>query len=149
MADLHVMYQPLDGGWVKLGTQSGGGRGVVAESIRLEGDRGEGGCLSASFRLKQDPRWIATQMEKATPIVVMDGAEAIWSGRIAETPMTFGEDDIEVGVNAQGWWQHLKDDCTDREWVVSDLSRWVDARSSSAAVLTYASAIAQVTTGEA
>lgn len=150
MADLHVMYQPLGGGWVKLGTQTGGGRGVVAESIRLEGDRGEGGCLSASFKLKQDPRWIATQMEKATPIVVMDGAEPIWSGRIAETPMTFGEDDIEVGVNAQGWWQHLKDDCTDREWVIDDLSRFFDARQSAGAVLgtTGLYAAAQVQVGD-
>lgn len=138
MADLSIMYQPLAGGWVKLGTQHGGGRGVVAESIRLEGDRGEGGCLSCSFKLKQDPRWIQTEMEKATPIVVMDGAEAIWSGRIAETPMTFGEDDIEVGVNAQGWWQHMKDDCTDREWVISDLSRWVDIRTQPNARLLYA-----------
>lgn len=124
MADLNIMYQPIGGGWVKLGTQTGGGRGVLPGSIRLEGDRGEGGCLSASFKLKQDPRWIAFELDKATPIAVWDGSEPIWSGRVAESPTTFGEDDIEVTVNCQGWWQHLKDDCTDREWVINDLSKF-------------------------
>lgn len=129
MADLSIMYQPIAGGWVKLGTQTGGGRGVAPQSIRLEGDRGEGGCLSAQFTLKQDPRWINTELQAYTPIAVWDGAECIWSGRTIMAPTTFGEDDVEVVVQCQGWWQHLKDDCTDREWVVADLSRWADMRS--------------------
>lgn len=124
MADLSIMYQPIAGGWVKLGTQTGGGRGVLPESIQLEGDRGEGGCHAASFRLKQDPRWINGEMQQFTPIAVWDGAECVWSGRVIEAPTTFGEDDIEVVVQCEGWWQHLKDDCTDREWVIDDLSRF-------------------------
>lgn len=128
MADLSIMYQPIAGGWVKLGTQTGGGRGVFAESITMEGDRGEGGCHAAQFKLKQDPRWINSEMQAFTPIAVWDGGECIWSGRTIMTPTTFGEDDVEVVVMCQGWWQHLKDDCTDREWVVDDLSRWKDCR---------------------
>ncbi len=140
MADLSIMYQPIAGGWVKLGTQTGGGRGVNPESISLEGDRGEGGCLAASFKLKQDPRWINSEMQAFTPITVWDGAVCIWSGRTIMAPTTFGESDIEVVVQCQGWWQHLKDDCTDREWVISDLGRAIESRTTTDALLSIQSA---------
>ncbi|MCW2924416.1 MAG: hypothetical protein JWM98_1820 [Thermoleophilia bacterium] len=146
---LSVELQPRDAGWVKLGTQQDGGYGVVPCSIEFDGDASEYGCLSASFRLKLNPRWPRAILEQFTPVVIKDGNDDRWSGRIIAVPTTFAED-AEVVVQCQGWGQHTKDDCTDREWVIADLSRLVDQRSIPSAQLGLAKcyAGAQVNVGE-
>jgi hypothetical protein len=120
---LSVELQPRDGGFVKLGTQTDGGAGILPGSIEYGADLNEYGCLDASFRLKLNPKWPRNIIELFTPVVITDGSEHVWSGRIIAAPTTYA-DDAEVMVQCQGWGQHLKDDCTDREWIVSDLGRW-------------------------
>ncbi|MCW2922269.1 MAG: hypothetical protein JWL76_2143 [Thermoleophilia bacterium] len=134
---LSVELQPRDGGWIRLGDQQDGGHGVAPGSIEFGGDLNEYGCLDASFRLKLNPRWPRTVIEHFTPVVIKDGDEHVWSGRIIAAPTTFAED-AEVVVQCQGWGQHLKDDCTAREWVIDDLSRWVDLRTLEGAPLAQA-----------
>lgn len=134
---LSVRVQPRDGSWIELGTQQDGGHGVFPSSIEFDGDLSEYGCNTASFRVKQNPRFIRQYLEHFTPVVIADGNDHVWSGRIIATPTTFGDADVEVVVECQGWGQHLKDDCTDREWVIDDLSRWVDMRTMDGARLSY------------
>lgn len=131
-AALSVSLQPRDGGWIKLGT--GTRYQVVPESISFDGDLGEYGCLSARWKMTMNPRFPHLELEHFTPVLIESGAEHVWSGRIISTPTQYGEDSV-VNVEAQGWGQHTKDDAADRTWIVSDLSRWVDARSIDAQVL--------------
>lgn len=125
---LTVRIQPRDGNWITLGEQQDGGLGIHPESIEYGGDLSEYGCLDASFRIKQNPRWMHYHLEQFTPVVIADGGEHVWSGYIIATPTTFGEEDVEVVVQCEGWGQHLKDDCTDREWVIDGSARWVETR---------------------
>lgn len=124
---LSIELQPLDGKWVTLGSQTQGGAGFLPGSIEYSGDLNEYGCLDASFKLKMNPRWPRDIIERFTPVVIKDGSDDVWSGRIIAAPSTYAED-AEITVQCQGWGQHTKDDCTDREWVISDMSRWVDSR---------------------
>lgn len=142
---LSVELQPRDGGFVKLGTQQDGGYGVLPGSIEFDGDLSEYGCLSASFRLKLNPRWPRNIIEHYTPVVISDGSDHRWSGRIIAAPTTY-TDDAEVVIQCQGWGQHTKDDCTDREWVIADMSRLVESRSLTAAQLSKYPAAAQYST---
>jgi hypothetical protein len=122
---LSVELQPRDAGWIQLGTQQDGGHGVMPGSIEYTGDLSEYGCLDASFRLKLNPRWPRHIIEQFTPVVIKDGSNDVWSGRIIAAPSTYAQD-AEVLVQCQGWGQHTKDDCTPREWVIRDMSRWQD-----------------------
>lgn len=121
---LSVWIQPRDSQLVQLGTQHDGGRGVIAESLDYSAALAEYGCDSATFRLRQSPRWIRTYLEAFTPVIIRDGARDVWSGRIIAQPTVFGEDDQSVTVECQGWGQHLKDATTPHEWVINDLSRF-------------------------
>lgn len=145
---LTVSILPRDGSWVRLGTQHDGGFGVFPGSIEFDGDLSEYGALGASFRIRTSPKWARAHLEQFTPVVIMDGAEYRWSGRIIATPTTLSDDAAEVVVQCQGWGQHLKDDCTPREWVVDDLSRWFDQRSLPNANLTQFSSRGVVRVGD-
>lgn len=142
---LTVAIQTIDRGWITLGTQQDGGLGVVAESITLDGMLSEYGCLNATFRIRQNPKWMSLHLQPFTPIVFRNGDTDVWSGRIIATPTTYGEQDVEVMIECQGWGQHLKDDCTDREWVVRDMSRFVDGRQHLNADLGFYNLNSQVT----
>lgn len=127
-SDFSVALQERDGKWVRLGDQATGGFGVVMDSLRFTGDLREYGCLEASWIMRMNPKWPRNIIEHFTPAVIYRGAEPVWSGRIIAAPTNYGEDTF-VTVQCQGWGQHTKDDCTDREWVIDDLSRWKDTKS--------------------
>ena len=134
---LTVEIQSRDGKWFKIGSQNENRAGVYPESIMISSDLSEYGCLEASFTLRMNPRWPSYLIEPFAPVVISDGVAPVWSGRIIALPTTFA-DNSDVVVSCQGWGQHLKDDCTPREWVINDLSRWVDSRSMTGADLSSA-----------
>ncbi len=119
------MVQPRGQGWITLGT--GHRYQIIPESIKFTGDKSEYGCLSATWSMFMDPRFQHYDLEQYTPVVIQDGITPIWSGRIIATPTQWGESGI-VNVEAQGWGQHLKDDCMDKIFCLTDLSKFNDGR---------------------
>lgn len=134
--EFSIELQERDGYWNTLGCQPTGGSWFIASSLMMTGDLLEKGCLEASWVMKMDPRFPRQCIEHYTPVVISRGGEPIWSGRIIAAPTNFGEDSF-VTVQCQGWGQHLKDECTDRQWLISDLSRWVDMRATAHSTLQY------------
>jgi len=129
---LSIAVQPRDSGFVKLGTKHR--YNVVPESIVYSGDASEYGCLNATFLLKINPEYQHYDLEHFTPVVITDGKVEVWSGRIISTPTEYGDTGI-IHVECQGWGQHLKDDATDYEWVISDLSRFYNTANGPASVV--------------
>lgn len=144
--DFSIELQERDGYWNKLGCQPTGGSFIIAESLTLTGDLQEKGCLEASWVMKMDPRFPKQCIEHFTPIVVSRGGEPIWSGRIIAAPTNFGEDSF-VTVQCQGWGQHLKDEVTNKQWIIQDLSQWVDQRTLPGANLSASTANYQIEVG--
>lgn len=131
--EFSVVFEPLDGGPVKIGTApKDGGAGIQPDSLKFDGDLSEYGPLGASLRLKMDPKLAAVRglVERFTPMTIYRGASEVWDGRVIAAPGSYGEES-EIVVQGQGWGQHTKDDCMDRVWVVSDLSRFADMRAQS------------------
>lgn len=123
---LSIAVQPRNSGFVKLGAKHR--YGVVPESIVYSGDLSEYGCMNASFLLKINPQYSHYDLEHYTPIVISDGTTDVWSGRIIGTPTEYGDTGI-IHVECHGWGQHLKDDATDYEWAIDDLSRFYNTAS--------------------
>jgi len=123
--NLSISVNPRGTGFVKLGKNHR--FDVLPESIRYNGDLEEFGCLSASWVMKVNPLYPHYDLEQFTPVVIEDGGVEVWSGRIISSPTNYSNEGI-IYVEAQGWGQHTKDDCSDFEHIISSLSRWKSAR---------------------
>lgn len=121
--DMSVSVQPRNSGYKKLGT--GDRVGIVPESISYDAELVEKGCLEASWKMYMNPGFDHKDLEHYTPVVIDYKGEPVWSGRIIEAPTEYGESGI-ITVKAQGWPQHLKDDCMNKLFVSSELTQWND-----------------------
>lgn len=140
--DVTVRLSTLDGVWETVGVDRL--RGVMAENVSLAAN--EWGSSKASFDLKRAPGSAFPDLGAFTPVEVEVGGVLVWSGRIAETPIS--EASQTINVQAEGWQFHLDDDVFAKQWVHTKLSDFVDTRSIPSASLAFHRQAYQVTVGD-
>ena len=118
--ELSIAVKPPGGAWDRL---SGVPEGYT-HTHELPG-----GPANASWTQKRDARSHDPQHLPFTEVASLIGGVNAWNGRMMRAPRSRNMESI-VSPVAEGWWtSHLNDFPIDREWVISDLSQWVDTRS--------------------
>jgi len=133
--ELSWSAQRLDMTWEKIGSGLSRGINPAGSQFTHAFEGSIGGPASASFVLDDKLRRGRPDLEHFTPVVAHSGAVPVFSGRVIRTPEVRGES-YQRHVEVQGWKEHLKDDWWDKTCLVTDLSKWQDARSYASAVLT-------------
>ena len=128
--DAIVRVQALDGTWETVGADRLAG--IAPENVSCSAN--PWGSDKASFDLRRDPGGIYPDLTAFTPVDIEVGGVKVWSGRVSSTPSRDGSDSV-VNVQCEGWQYHLDDDVYERRYVETDLSRFVDMRSTSSAAL--------------
>lgn len=120
------------GTWERLG--SGAMSAAVPRGItHVHGPRGP---ETLSCELGRGIRAALPDEMPFTEVIGTLGNVPVFSGRWMRAPRTRGQD-ASVRPVGEGWMtSHLQDYPIDREWVITDLSRWVDSRTLSGANLT-------------
>lgn len=120
-----IRTQELGGRIVALGADYSRGITVEAPTFTADGWGPSGG----QFTLKRDPRVQWPDLRAYAPLTVEARGVPVWRGRIKGTPMTDGGLARQISVNAEGAQFRLDDDVYERFYVITDLGRFVDARS--------------------
>lgn len=120
-----IRTRELGGRIVALGGDHARGITVEAPSFTADGWGPSGG----QFTLKRNPRVQWPDLRAYAPLIVEANGVPVWRGRIKGTPMTDGGLARQISINAEGAQFRLDDDSYERFYVITDLARFVDARS--------------------
>jgi hypothetical protein len=141
--ELSIILRSPDSGWGgALGT--GDWRGVVPQGLTITAN--ESGPDVASFTLRRRADAVFPDLLAFSQADVIVGGVLVWGGRVWETPLSSGDEDL-VNVAGRGWQYALDDDFLSRCYVMTDLTRYVDQRSKPTAELTPFRAGPQVQAG--
>ena len=120
-----VIWTPTaDGVWTPLRTLIPGYQPIDGVSFSA---KEVGGPEFLKFKVPVSVREALDALDPGRPIACTNGMTPRFSGRISDTPIERGGQDM-VNVTAEGWYQHLNDDVYERKYVVANKGGFVDTR---------------------
>lgn len=116
-------------------------RGITVEQPSLQAD--PWGPSACSFTMKRDGREQWPDLRAGAPLLIEEDGSIVWRGRIKNTPTTDGGISRQMAVTGEGAQFRLDDDAYLRNYILSDLTNFQDAKSLLAAPLSGASSFTQ------
>ena len=130
MKQTTIAIQDLSGSWAQIGT--GTLRGIQPSDVELTSDTW--GAKDATFTLTRELYVPWPDVQAFAPVEITVGGVVVWRGRVVDAPTNSAS--RSISVRCEGTQNHLDDDQFEHVYVHTDLSQWVDVRSSLDADLT-------------
>ncbi len=120
-AQITIFTKGLLGDWTEIGTYYEAGIYADFDSIEWT-HSSSGGPQSASFNVRRDGDMAWPDLRAGCAVAIQCDGYPVWSGRIAKTPRTFGDEDT-ISVECEGWMSALERIQKDKLFIQSSLDR--------------------------